>query len=129
MSKGVGIDSRWGITAVRVAMGLIVAVAGIQKWADGVGDVVTAFGRWGIPLPFLAAPFVALLETVGGILLVLGLGTRWLGLLFAIEFAVAAFWVDLRLMGWAHTQLALMLMAGGILLFLNGSGKAALDRN
>jgi hypothetical protein len=32
-------------------------------------------------------------------------------------------------MGWARTQLALMLMAGGILLFLNGPGKAALDRS
>ena len=128
MGMGIGIDSRWGITAVRVSMGAILAVAGIQKWMGGIGGVAAAFGRWGIPLPSVAAPLVAVLETVGGILLVLGLGTRWLGLLFAIEFAVAAFWVELRLLGWSHTQLALMLLAGAILLFLNGPGKAALDR-
>ena len=128
MAKMVGVHPAWGLTAVRIAMGLILAVAGIQKFAYGVTLTTGLFAKWAIPLPGLTGPYIAVQETVGGILLVLGLFTRWLGLLFAIEFVVATFWVKLRLMGWDPGRLDLMLLAGGILLLLNGAGKLAIDK-
>ena len=128
MRDMLGIHPAWGITAVRIAMGAVLAVAGAKKWAFGIGATSGAFAQWGIPAPSLAGPFIGLLETVGGILLVLGLATRWLGLLFALEFVVATFWVKFRLLGWDPGRLDLMLRTGGILLFLNGPGKAAIDR-
>jgi len=42
----------------------------------------------GVPLPVPAAWGVVMLETVGALLLILGLGTRILGVLFAAEMLV-----------------------------------------
>jgi putative oxidoreductase len=110
-------------------MGLILLVAGVKKLAEGVAVTAGHFAAWSIPLPGVSAPFVAGLETVGGALLLIGLGTRWLGLLFALEFLVAAGWVKFRLFGWDFGRVDLMLVAGGVLLFLNGGGRAAVDRH
>jgi uncharacterized membrane protein YphA (DoxX/SURF4 family) len=74
------------------------------------------------------APFIGILELVGGSLLLLGILGRWLGLLFAIEFVVATFYVKLPASGWAQSRLDLMLLAGGLALFLAGPGRAAVDR-
>jgi putative oxidoreductase len=117
----------WGIAAVRVATGLILAVAGWDKWAAGIGATAAAFERWAIPAPGLAAPLVGVLELGGGTLLVLGLLSRWVGLLIALQFLVAAVWVKFRLMGWDPGRLDVMLLAGGLLVVLDGPGKAALD--
>ncbi|MGH7389705.1 MAG: DoxX family protein [Candidatus Rokuibacteriota bacterium] len=116
----------WGITAVRIAMGIIFLVAGWQKVSGGLDGLAAAFAKMGIPVPGLAGPFVAVLELVGGALLILGLGARWLGLLFAIEFVVATLYVKMP-MGWGGARLDVMLLAGGLLLFLAGSGRAAVD--
>ena len=117
----------WGITVVRVVMGIILLIAGYQKLAGGVGTVAAGFAKIPIPLPWLSAVFISILELVGGALLIVGLGVRWLGLAFAIEHIVTTFWVQLRLRGWPNGRLELMLLAGGLMLFLAGPGKMALD--
>ena len=122
-----GIHPGWGITAIRVAMGIIFVVAGYRKFAGGVGAVSANLAKWSIPLAEIMGPFIATLELVGGILLILGIATRWIGLLFALEFIVATFWVKFRLMSFADGRLDMMLLAGGILLFLAGPGRAAID--
>ncbi|MGH7264129.1 MAG: DoxX family protein [Candidatus Rokuibacteriota bacterium] len=122
-----GMHPGWGITAVRVAMGLILLVAGYDKWAAGIGATSAAFERWSIPLPGLAGPLVGALELGGGALLIVGLLSRWVGLAIALQFLVAAVWVKFRLMGWDPGRLDVMLLAGGLLVFLDGPGKAALD--
>jgi putative oxidoreductase len=129
MPRKAPIDPRWGITAVRVAMGLILAHAGAQKLAAGVGQTAANFARWDVPLPLVSAYLVTGLELFGGALLVVGVLTRWLGLAFAVQFAVATFWVKYRLMGWEFGRVDLMLLTTGILLFLNGPGRAAIDRD
>jgi uncharacterized membrane protein YphA (DoxX/SURF4 family) len=60
------------------------------------------------------------------VLLLLGLFGRWLGLLYAIQFAVATFYVKLPA-GWAGARLDLMLLVGGLAIFFGGPGRAALD--
>lgn len=49
------------------------------------------FGSLNIPLPGVAAPCIATLECVGGILLILGLGTRLVAFLLSCNMLVA-FW-------------------------------------
>jgi putative oxidoreductase len=120
-------DSGWGVAAVRVVMGLVFIAAGWNKVAVGFGTVATNFGKMGMPAPGFTGPFIALLELIGGALLLVGLAGRWLGLLFAIEFVVAAFVVKLPSVGWAGARLDLMLLAGGVLLFFAGSGRLSID--
>lgn len=50
MSGIFGINPAWGITPVRIAMGLIFIVAGYQKFAGGVGAVSAYFAKMSIPL-------------------------------------------------------------------------------
>ena len=122
-----GIDPGWGLTLVRLAMGAITGAAGYAKFAGGLGGVATAFERYGIPLASVVAPLIAVQELVGGVLLVLGLGTRVFGTLFACEFLVTTFWVKFRLMSWNDGRIDLMLLTAAILLLLAGPGRAAID--
>ena len=121
------LDSRRGVAAVRVVMGLIFVGAGWSKAAAGFGVVASNFAKMGMPIPGVTGPFIALLELIGGALLLVGLGGRRLGVLFAIEFLVAAFVVKLPTVGWTNSRLDLMLLAGGVLLFFAGSGRLSLD--
>ncbi|MGH7267467.1 MAG: DoxX family protein [Candidatus Rokuibacteriota bacterium] len=126
--RGIGVDPGWGITIVRVMTGLVFAVHGYEKVVGGLDQVAAGFGRMGIPTPHVMGPLVAFLELLGGMLLIVGLGTRLLGLLFAIQMAVATFWVKIPAQGWNASDLDRMLLAAGLLLFLAGPGRAALDR-
>jgi putative oxidoreductase len=123
-----GINPGWGITAVRVTMALIFIVAGYKKiFITGLGNVAVGFAKNGFPIPAVTGTYIAGLELVGGVLLLIGLFGRWLGLLYAAEFVVAAFWVKIPSLGFEAGRIDLMLLAGGILLFLAGSGQAAVD--
>ena len=68
---------------------------GWQFWQAGWGKlfniprVIDYFTSLGIPAPSLNARFIALLEAVGGILMALGLGSRIISLLLAVDMAVA----------------------------------------
>ena len=127
--KGIaGIDAGWGITVVRIMTGLLFAIHGYQKFAGGIGGVATFFAKISIPFPGLMAPFIAILELVGGILLILGVGTRVLGALFGVEMLVTTLWVKIPAQGWNASDLDRMLLVACVLLVLAGPGAAALDR-
>jgi putative oxidoreductase len=72
-------------------------------------------------------PFVAILEIVGGVLLIVGLATRWISLLFVIEMLVTTLWVQIPARGWNASDLDRAVLASSLLLVLAGSGKASLD--
>lgn len=129
MNGILGVRPDWGITAVRVMTGLLFAVHGYQKFARGLGDVSAYFAKISIPFPGLMAPFIATLEVIGGILLILGLITRVVSTLFAVEMLVTTVWVKLALgAGWNASDLDRMLLVACVLLVLAGPGAAALDR-
>ena len=123
-----GLEPGWGLTVLRIAMGLVFATHGYAKFAAGLGRASAFFAKVSIPLPELMGPVIAVLELIGGILLVLGWATRWLGLLFAIEMLVATFWVQMPAKGWNGSELEWMLLASGITLFFAGAGKLAIDQ-
>jgi len=128
--RGIGtIDPGWGITPVRVAMGLIVFLAGWGKLTGegGIAGVAEGFRAMGIPLPGVAAPFVVILEVVGGLLLLAGLAARWVGLVFALQFAYISFLLKLPTDGWDGARFDVLLLAGSLLLFLAGAGRLSVD--
>lgn len=121
----------WGITILRVMVGIVFLAHGGQKvFVFGFSGVQGAFGQMGIPMPTVMGPFVALLELVGGLLLVVGVGTRWVSILLAIEMAVAVLKVHLShgffLPG--GFEYALMMFAASCAVALEGPGAAALGR-
>lgn len=76
------------VLLVRICLGLEFFVSGKGKLAD-IDHLITAFEGWNIPLPGFQAPFVATIELVGGLCLILGLGTRIFAALLAGTMAVA----------------------------------------
>lgn len=71
-----------GKVFLRVVVGLIFFVHGLSKFQGGINNTVGFFDSIGIP-GFMAY-VVALLELIGGIALILGIGTRFVSMLFAI---------------------------------------------
>jgi len=99
-----------------------------------VPTIIKGLKQMGVPLPMFFGWVVALLETVGAVLLILGLGTRILGLLFAIDMLVAIFPVKTRVMkvGFAAQQTTgwefdFSLLAISLALVFTGAGSIALD--
>ena len=77
-----------GLLVVRVVVGVTFFLHGIDKLGD-VSGTERLFASLGIPAPGLMAPFVAVTETIGGLLLIVGLATPLAGLALAGDMFVA----------------------------------------
>ena len=120
----------WGITVLRVVVGIVFLAHGGQKlFVWGFGGVAGFLGQVGIPAPMLAAVVVTLVELLGGLALLLGLFTRWAAIPLAINMAVAILTVHLRAGFFLPNgyEFALTLLAANVALILLGSGEASLD--
>ena len=121
------VDPAWGITAVRVMAGIILIVAGYGKFAGGLGGFSGFIGSLGFPAPGVLGPLVAVLELVGGLLVLVGFKVRWIALLLIAEFLVTTFVIKLRGMGWDASRIDFMMLAAAVMLLLAGAGKASVD--
>ena len=81
------------ILAIRLYWGWQFMQAGWGKLHD-IGKVIGFFTELGIPAPVLNAYFVSALEFAGGLLLVVGLSSRLIALLLAVDMIVAYFTAD-----------------------------------
>lgn len=119
----------------RVCYGLFYIPHGCQKlfgWFDGnINSVANAIESIGLSPGISWAYFIGVLEVVGGILLVLGLGTRLVAILFAGFMFVGTFFFH-TLFGyfWVRggMEVPLLLMMLAIALMLRGGGEFSLDR-
>ncbi len=75
------------LATIRVAVGVFFTAAGIQKLLDH-DDFVVRFDRWGLPSPSTLAYLSAGIEIVAGIVLLLGLATRFAALVLLLEMLV-----------------------------------------
>lgn len=112
---------------LRLVIGLIFAQQGYAKLFVNRAAFFKLFPSWGFPAYFTYVAGV--LELFGGILLILGLLTRLLGLFLAIEMGIAFAKVHLR-HDWSdpHTAgLVLLLGAGSFVLAAVGAGAFSVD--
>lgn len=119
-----------GLTVLRVVLGVVFIAHGAQKFAQGIPGVASGFAGMGVPLAEVAAPLVAGLELVGGLFLVLGVATRVVGLLLAIDMAVAGVLAHGSAGFFSQDggfEYVLVLAGGALAVALTGPGRLSLD--
>jgi putative oxidoreductase len=131
--------SDWGLLILRVGMGVLMLFHGWPKLnPNGPMKGPAGFGAFlkqqGVPLPTFFAWVVALLETVGALLLIVGLATRILAIGFAIDMLVAIWLVKIGMAnarfseqdgtGW---EFEFILMVVALALLFTGAGSISLD--
>ena len=131
--------SDWGLVILRVGMGVLMLFHGWPKLnpngpMKGPAGFAGFLKQLGVPLPTLFAWVVALLETVGALFLIVGLGTRILAVGFAIDMLVAIWLVKIGMAkvkfseqngsGW---EFEFILMVAALALLFTGAGSIALD--
>lgn len=120
----------WGITVLRITVGIVFLAHGGQKlFVFGFDNVAAFMGKLGIPAPMLAAIVVTLVEFLGGVALIVGAFTRWAAAPLAITMLVAIMTVHLKAGFFlpAGYEFALTLFSANVALILLGSGEASVD--
>lgn len=114
--------------AMRIAVGsfLVWGVWDNITSAQHMATFVSFLRQSGFPAPELLAPFDVWVQFGIGVSFVLGLATRWAGLLCAVNFVVAIVMVD-HVQGWRGSFGSMCLVMIGLVLATHGPGRYALD--
>lgn len=110
----------WGMLLVRAATGLVFINHGWMKLND-LSGFESFFS--GLGLPAGAATFIAIIEVLGGLMLIVGVAPRIAGLVLGIEMLVALVLVGIP--GGSH-ELEMVLAGSALAVFLVGGGRLAL---
>jgi putative oxidoreductase len=135
------------VVLIRLLVGGVFLAEGVQKflYPDALG--AGRFAKIGIPWPAFTGPFVGALETIGGILLIVGFLTRPAAALLLADITVAILSTKIPiLLGHAYGPFALpkldrygfwsflhesrtdfCMWLGSLFLILVGAGSASLD--
>ena len=82
--------SDFGIVLLRVVIGVVFVMHGWQKlFVYGIPGVTNVMDQLGIPFPYLSALMATGTELLGGVALIVGLGTRFAALGLAFTMLVA----------------------------------------
>ena len=111
---------------LRIALGIVFLFHGYPKLAHSGGGLQTAFVEHGLPAYFVYVS--GILETFGGGLILLGLFTRWAGLLLSMEMCVALWKFHSRSYFAVHEyEFPMTLAAACFVLATVGAGLISLD--
>ncbi len=116
------------LLVLRLSIGVIFVQQGYLKLFVSRAVFLKLFPSWGFPAYF--AYVAGAMEFFGGMLLIIGLGTWLIGLMFAIEMGVALVTVHIPHGGWRDvhaTGLVLLLGAGSFALATVGAGPWSMD--
>ena len=116
-----------GATILRLILGSTFLVHGLAKFQGGIENTVGFFESLG--LPGFTAYIVALIEIIGGLAMIVGIGIRIISILFAIVMAVAIVKVKLAAGFLGNGQMAgyeLELALLGVSLYLAIASKSLL---
>ncbi|RDZ26905.1 DoxX family protein [Lysobacter silvisoli] len=118
-----------GLLILRVAVGahlMLMTQDNVFSWARML-EFRDFMVHHGFPFPLFCAVLSVIGQFFGGLALVLGLCTRFAGLVVAINFTVAVWMVDSKL-PYPGAFPALILVASGLCLMFAGPGRYSLDR-
>jgi putative oxidoreductase len=121
----------YGLTVLRVVVGVVFLVHGYQKlFTFGIHGVAGMFGHMGIPLPAFFAVVVTLVEFVGGLLLIVGVATRVAAAFIAVDMLGAILFVHAKhgFFNPGGVEFPLTLLSAAVCLTLAGGGALSLKR-
>ncbi|TVQ09472.1 MAG: DoxX family protein [Bacteroidetes bacterium] len=122
-----------GYIFIRIILGYVFLVAGLQKFIFPEAMGPGRFMEMGFPFPAFTAYFVGFFETLGGLFILVGLASRLAAIPLFITMAVAiittkfpqlsdGFW------GFAHAaRLDISMLLTSLFVIINGSDKNSLD--
>lgn len=120
------------VTILRVILGFLFAAHGWQKFNEfTIAGTQASFAKMGVPAAEIAAPAVAGLELAGGIALIVGILTRVVAALLAVDMLGALFLVHASAGVFASAggyELVLLLAAAALAVALTGAGRISVDR-
>lgn len=115
---------------VRISLGLILMPHGYDKlFLNGAANTSRNPILHVFLSPLAGAYFIGCVEFFGGLLLVLGLFTRFAAAAVAIQMFVISFFVLWPVWGWTQRgmEFAIFMMAIAIAILIHGGGKFSLD--
>jgi len=129
-----------GLLILRIALSIVFIAHGWPRLFkngkfEGPGQLATFLKQMNLPLPGIAAWLIALVETVGVVMLLVGLATRILAVALVLDMLIAITHGHIRMaktrfsggetIGW---EFEFLLLAGALTLFFTGAGLISLDR-
>jgi len=118
-------NAQLSLFIIRVVLGITFFVHGLDKFQGGIGNTAGFFESIGIPA-FLAY-VVALIELIGGIALIIGLGTRIASALIGIVMIGAILKVKIGAGFLGGYELDFVLLGMAIALAVSGSSLYAVE--
>lgn len=121
-------QSGLGLLALRLVTGghlVYMTQDNVFSWARML-EFRDFLAQFGFPYPLFCAVLSVIGQFGGGLLLVLGLFTRFAGLVVAFNFVVAIWMVDSK-QPYPAAFAALSLVAAGLCLMFTGAGRYSLD--
>ncbi|PWD49916.1 hypothetical protein C8046_03690 [Serinibacter arcticus] len=120
-----------GLLVARLALAVVMIAHGAQKvFTFTLEGTAASFADMGVPAASVAGPALAIFELVGGIVLLLGLGTRIIAALNVVAMLGALVIVHLSagfFAGDGGYEFVLVLAAVSLTLVLTGPGAFSLD--
>ncbi len=115
----------YSFLVLRLFVGAVFVAHGSLKLFGGLSGFAGFLQQAGVPLPDIMAPLAAAVEFLGGVAIILGLGTRTAALLLTAVMVVAMVTVTLKAGFSGGYDINLALIGGLLALVLAGPGKIA----
>jgi putative oxidoreductase len=124
--------AQYGVTLLRLILGIVYIMHGyLALVINGPAGMTAYNAKAGVPFPEIAAWYVILAHGLGGILLVLGLFTRWAALANVPVMLGALLFVHLPNGFWAFKngyEYVLVLVVASVAMAMMGGGALSLRR-